>query len=187
MGVKRCCATSATCATTRLPACGASSERFATVISKYELDSGERGVRLDNGLPKRRVRGGGLHGYVAAIARQFQCARSGNPRRGTVCIPQPDSRRHSHERRLPRTAHHDHSERKLVESRLSGSGGRRQRRNLAMCHGCLVWRAGCSRCIAGHDEQLEFRQRPRAVLRDDCRRRGVPDPHGTARTPCTRT
>ena len=66
----------------------------------------------------------------------------------------------------------DRSRRARCCTRLSGGGGRRQRRDVAVRHRRALRRAGRDGRVAGHDEQLHLRQRALPVLRDDRRRLG---------------
>ena len=111
-------------------------------------------------------------GTSAAAPDQFQRARRGLHGGGALCLPHAGRRRHPAERRLPEAARHRHPRRLDAEPALSGGGGGRQCRDLAMHHRRALWRAGRDGGGAGHDEQFHLRQRALPILRDDLRRLG---------------
>src|SRR5207244_2153727 len=75
------------------------------------------------------------------------------------------------ERGLPEASRGDHPGGLDAEAALSCGGGRRQRRDLAMCYRRPLRRARRDGGLLRHDEQLHFRRRQGPVLRNG--RRGI--------------
>ena len=95
--------------------------------------------------------------------------------------------RHPDERGLPEADRDRDPGRLHAQPALSGRGGRRQRRDLAVHHRCALRRARRARGGAGHDEQLHLRQRPATSTTRRSAAAPAPARTSTAPRPCTPT
>ena len=139
---------------------------------EYEMDSGAR-IVVAISIDREQARGHDrLHGHEPAAADQFQRAFRRVQGRGALRVPHAGRRRYTDECRLLEAAADRHPGRIDACAALPGSGGRRQRRDLAGGDGCALRCPRRARGVAGNDEQLHIRQRHLPVLRDDLRRRG---------------
>ena len=186
-------------ATWSRPICGHVQDNAEEAVRRVidVLNDGAFAYAMDNGAviqvrDRDRSRGARARRSISPapapqLATNFNAPSAVCTRRRALCLPHPGRRRHPDERRLPEAARDRHPRRLDAEAALSGGGGRRQCRDLAMHHRCAVWRARRDGGGARHDEQFHLRQRRATSI---TRRSAAARARGrisTAPTPCTPT